>query len=92
MKKILRTLFAWARDGLSLDETKVSLLMGSYLIFVLISIIYLVRWHTDIPPNLYSLMNLQIIVLGVVTVGKEINSSDGLLDTAMTFIKSKIGS
>jgi len=84
-------LFSWVKDGLSLDETKVSLLMGTFAVFVAVSVLYLVRWHTDIPDNLYNLMNLLIIVLGIVTTAKEVSSSDGILDKALTFVKSKFG-
>jgi len=74
-----------------LDETKVSLMMFSFFVFLGVSVLYLVRWHTDIPDNLYNLMNLLIIVLGVVTTAKEIGGSDGILDKAISIVKSKFG-
>ena len=91
VKKLLGILFAWIKDGLSLDETKVSLMMFSFFVFLGVSVLYLVRWHTDIPDNLYNLMNLLIIVLGVVTTAKEIGGSDGILDKAISIVKSKFG-
>ncbi len=88
MRKLLGILFAWIKDGLSLDETKVSLMMFSFFVFMGISVLYLVRWHTDIPDNLYNLMCVLATILGVNTV---VATGNGMLDKAITVVKSKIG-
>lgn len=88
MRKFLNLILDWLRDGLSLDETRVSLLMFSFFACMCISALYLVRWHCDIPNNLYGLMCVLAAILGVNTVA---STSSGLLDKAITVVKSKIG-
>ena len=88
MRKLIGIIFAWIKDGLSLDETRVSLLMFSFFICMAVSVLYLVRWHCDIPTNLYGLMCVLAAILGVNTVA---STSSGLLDKAITVVKSKIG-
>ncbi len=88
IKKLFGSLFSWIKDGLSLDETKNSLLMIAFCFFLAISGLYLVHWHSDIPDNLYKLMDTLIIVLGIVTTTKV---GEGILDKVVTVIKSKLG-
>jgi len=90
LKNLFKALFAWIADGLSLDETRVSLLMWAYGFSWAISGVYLLRWHADIPEHLYGLMCLLTVYLAVHTEVSNV-SSGGLLDKALTAVKGKIG-
>ena len=88
MRKLFNIILGWVKDGLSLDETRVSLLMFSFFVCMGVAVLYLVRWHCDIPEHLYGLMCVLAAILGVNTVA---STSSGLLDKAITVVKGKIG-
>lgn len=79
MRKIIGYLFTWFKDGLSIDETRISLIMLLLTIFGFISAFYIIKYQfqVDIPDNVVDLMKLLAVIVGGINVVSEIKSRFG---------------